>query len=127
MRRTDWKKRALLLVTISLTALFVTSIVPKNCQSIPFFAPAEHRSNIFIYRGGESTPAAGDILSFIGKRVNAFVNTGDERSLASNFPGNINDKSAIDFIRSIPEPSTLLILGSGMIGFAIFARKKFKK
>jgi hypothetical protein len=127
MRRTDWKKRALLLVTISLTAILATSIVPKNCQSIPFCAPAEHRSSIFIYGGGESTPAAGDVLRFIGDRVNAFVNTGDEQFLASSFPGNISDKSAIDFIRSIPQPSTLLILGSGMIGFAIFAKKKFRK
>jgi hypothetical protein len=127
MRRADWKKRALLLVTISLTALFVTSIVPKNCQSIPFFAPSEHRSSIPIYPGGESAPSAGDVLRFIGNELNAVAQTRDERSLASSIPGNINDKSAIDFIRSIPEPSTLLILGSGMIGFALFARKKFKK
>ena len=127
MRLTDWKKRALLLVTISLTVLFVTSIVPKNCQSTLFGDTFEHQSSIPAYLSGESAPADGDILRFIGDRVNAFVNTGDEQSLASSFPGNISDKSAIDFIRSIPQPSTLLILGSGMIGFAVFARKKFKK
>jgi hypothetical protein len=127
MRRTDWKKRALLLVTISLTILFVTSIVPKNCQSITFCARAEYRSSIPVYLGSEPAPVAGGILRFIGDRVNAVVQTGDERSLASSIPGNINDKSAIDFIRSIPEPSTLLIVGSGLIGFALFARKKFRK
>ncbi len=127
MRNADWKKRSLLLVMISLTALFITSIVPKNCQSIPFCAPADHRSNIFIYRGGESAPADAGVLRFIGNRLNAVAQTGDGQYLASSFPGNLSDKSTIDFIRSIPEPSTLLLVGSGLIGFALLARKRFRK
>ena len=28
---------------------------------------------------------------------------------------------------SVPEPSTLLLLGSGILGLAVFGRKRFKK
>ena len=127
MRCADWKKRTLLLVTISLTALFVTSIVPKTCQSIPFRAHAEHRSSIPIYLVSEPGPAAGNALFAIGDRVINILHSGDTRSLAAIVQGSLKDNLGIDLMESVPEPSTLLIVGSGLIGFALFARKRFRK
>lgn len=127
MRFVYWKKRALLLLTIIVIALFVTSFIPGNCLSNPFNVSAEHRIGIFIYPDGEFAPDTGDIFRFIGYRVSTAADSGDELSLASAVPSFIRDTFSVDFIHRVPEPSTLLILGSGLIGLALFARKRFRK
>jgi hypothetical protein len=55
------------------------------------------------------------------------LHSGDTRSLAAIVQGSLEDNLGIDLMQSVPEPSTLLIVGSGLIGFALFARKRFRK
>ena len=42
-------------------------------------------------------------------------------------PLSLDLQGVVDSINPAPEPATMLLLGSGLIGFAGFRRKKFKK
>jgi hypothetical protein len=127
MKFMSWKKCVLLLLTTCLIALFAVSLHLGICRAVPFHGSFEHRSSIPVYLSGEIAPSAADALRFIEDGVSAVAHTGDERSLAGAVPSSIKDNFSIDFIHKVPEPSTLLLVGSGLIGFALFARKRFKK
>ena len=128
MKFFSWKKSLLLLLTTFLIALFAVSLHLAICMAVPFNGTFMHRSSTPVPLSGGLAPAAGDTLDFIGDRVFKTLHTGNQlSSFEKRIKGSITGTFATDFIQKVPEPSTLLIVGSGMIGFALLVRKRFRK
>ncbi|NIO84068.1 MAG: PEP-CTERM sorting domain-containing protein [Candidatus Aminicenantes bacterium] len=128
MKFLSWRKCVLLLLTTFLIALFAVSLHLAICMAVPFKGTFEHRGGKPVPAGCGLVPAAGDTLRFIGDRVFKTLHTGDQlSSFDKKIKESLEGTFAIDFIQKVPDPSTLLIVGSGMIGFALFARKIFRK
>jgi hypothetical protein len=89
--------------------------------------------------GGAGTDSS---LTFTLTRVGGFNNVGQLLLNSSNPPGSLQSTFAIDIIcdscgpatgivgtngESVPEPTSMLLLGSGLLGLAAGVRKRFRK
>jgi hypothetical protein len=84
-----------------------------------------------------SNPYPGGVQFWFGWQTMTFPFVADATTLTFQFhsalnrgffsePG-IDDFKITALQQTVPEPSTILLLGSGLLGLAGFARKKFKK
>lgn len=124
MRYLFRKKQGLFLSAFCLVTLFATIIVSKNGYPIPLSITLESRIIQPSHLIGNSFPSEKYSLRFIGEMVSMSFHADDPLPKEG---GSLKENSALDFIHSVPEPSTLLLVGSGLIGFALLARKKLRK
>jgi hypothetical protein len=80
---------------------------------------------IFAQASGAATDA-GFTLDFFGNVLARYVRFEIDSNYSPDPYGNYVGLSEIQF-NAVPEPATMLLLGSGLIGIGAFVRRKFKK
>jgi hypothetical protein len=100
--------------SVTFTALITGSISPNDDQggiNIHFLGPFGPRGDFFF-----SNPTTGGNFSFIIP-ADVFVQTGRSADLTAGFSGVSN-------INTVPEPMTLILLGTGLTGMAVKLRRR---